>query len=54
MSEETNTRIIGSELGRVKWFNSRLGYGFITVTTNGSENDIFVHQSNILPQTCFS
>ena len=49
MSE--NTRVVGSENGQVKWFNNRLGYGFITVISPGSNNgqDIFVHQSNICP-----
>ncbi len=34
--------------GRVKWFNNKAGYGFITVTdgpTSGS--DVFVHHSSI-------
>lgn len=30
---------------KVKWFNNKLGYGFIT---NGSKEDIFVHYSNIV------
>jgi len=29
--------------GKVKWFNSKKGYGFIT--ENGTENDIFLHVS---------
>jgi cold shock CspA family protein len=41
--------VIGSHLGRVKWFNSRLGYGFITVTLGDEEMDIFIHQSNVRP-----
>ncbi len=34
--------------GRVKWFNNRAGYGFITVTDGSrSGSDIFVHHSGI-------
>ncbi len=34
--------------GRVKWFNNKSGYGFITVTSGEqSGNDIFVHHSSI-------
>ena len=35
-------------IGRVKWFNNKAGYGFITVT-DGSRagNDVFVHHSVI-------
>jgi len=34
--------------GRVKWFNNKAGYGFITVTTGPKEgSDIFVHHSGI-------
>lgn len=39
----------GSNLGRVKWFNSKLGYGFITTKVNGEDVDIFAHQSNVKP-----
>lgn len=39
----------GEHIGMVKWFNYKLGYGFITVTIDGAENDIFIHQSNIKP-----
>lgn len=34
--------------GRVKWFNNRAGYGFITVTEgDNKDEDLFVHHSAI-------
>lgn len=48
-SASDSVAVIGSHLGRVKWFNSRLGYGFITVTMGDEEMDIFIHQSNVRP-----
>lgn len=43
------TTSYGTLIGRVKWFRSKLGYGFITVldTETKEETDIFIHQSNI-------
>ena len=35
-----------TQTGRVKWFDNKKGYGFITPTNGGS--DLFVHMSNIL------
>lgn len=36
------------QTGRVKWFNNRAGYGFITLTRGvGKGKDVFVHHSGI-------
>jgi cold shock CspA family protein len=42
-----------SYVGQVKWFNNRLGYGFITIISecDRRNEDIFVHQQHITPQT---
>ena len=37
-------------LGRVKWFNNKVGYGFIT-TCDDEQKDVFVHHSSINVQT---
>jgi len=35
-------------VGRVKWFNNKAGYGFITVTEGDKkDSDVFVHHSSI-------
>tara|TARA_Y100000389_G_scaffold58726_1_gene54705 strand:+ start:72 stop:416 length:345 start_codon:yes stop_codon:yes gene_type:complete len=42
-----DTRLIG----RVNWFDSKKGYGFITVMTKEQENtdkDIFIHYTSII------
>ena len=38
-------------IGNVKWYDSKKGYGFVTLVTPDSENtgnDVFVHYSNII------
>merc|ERR1712098_581436 len=37
-------------LGRVKWFNNKLGYGFITYILEEKELDVFCHHTQISPQ----
>lgn len=37
-------------IGQVKWFNNKIGYGFITlIEGNKKVRDIFVHHQNIQP-----
>ena len=39
--------------GRVKWFNPKAGYGFITLLNSDTE-DVFVHHSGLCPKKeCF-
>ena len=43
---------VGRLLGRVKWFRNNLGYGFVTIVSQGvpeTGRDVFVHQSNVNP-----
>jgi len=50
---ETTSVTTGSDTtiytGQVKWFNSKSGYGFITIKSDcdKKESDIFVHYTNI-------
>jgi CspA family cold shock protein len=49
MVNMTNVKISSERLtGRVKWFNNKAGYGFITVSDETCPNDdVFVHHSAI-------
>jgi cold shock CspA family protein len=49
MSSNTDALTSSEHLiGRVKWFNNKAGYGFITVTDGSrSGSDIFVHHSTV-------
>jgi cold shock protein len=43
---------IGKHIGKVKWFNNKKGFGFITVVSDEQNGkDVFVHQSNVIPVT---
>lgn len=40
----------GSYIGQTKWFNDKLGFGFITICSGDDKGkDIFVHHSGIKP-----
>ena len=39
--------VVGKDIGMVKWFNHKLGYGFITVGSGDNTRDVFIHQTNI-------
>lgn len=46
--DNTNELIGKSVIGRVKWFNNKTGYGFLTVVSTESDiKDVFVHHSAI-------
>jgi CspA family cold shock protein len=48
MSTDIATSQTDRLIGKVKWFNNKAGYGFITVSDGEFANkDIFVHYSNI-------
>lgn len=47
---EVKESTVGSYTGQCKWFNDKLGYGFVTICDgNDKGKDIFVHHSGIKP-----
>lgn len=48
-TQETSTQTFRFT-GRVKWFNNKAGYGFITVTDSSDKSgaDIFVHHTGVM------
>lgn len=50
VDNKLNTKVF-THTGQVKWFNNRLGYGFIKVVSDSDSHndDIFVHQSHVSP-----
>ena len=45
---ETNTTADTTWTGRVKWFNNKAGYGFVTIIIGERQGeDIFVHHSGV-------
>jgi len=50
LNELTDTDTYGKYTGSTKWFNDKLGYGFITICDGEDKGkDIFVHHSGIKP-----
>lgn len=48
--EVKETLDIGKYTGQCKWFNDKLGYGFVTICDGDEKGkDIFVHHSGIKP-----
>ena len=50
--QEINTFQVGKEIGQCKWFDDQLGYGFVTVVSDGEYKgiDVFVHHTGVKPK----
>tara|TARA_B100000886_G_scaffold340548_1_gene311109 strand:- start:1705 stop:2136 length:432 start_codon:yes stop_codon:yes gene_type:complete len=48
-TQELNKTSFLGNLGVVKWFNNKSGYGFVTIISDGDmkSKDVFVHHSSI-------
>jgi CspA family cold shock protein len=47
---EVKTKSHGTIIGQCKWFNDKLGYGFVTIQEGDDKGkDIFVHHTGIKP-----
>jgi cold shock CspA family protein len=40
---------MSKHIGQVKWFNNKIGYGFVTLLNEETTKDVFVHHMNIKP-----
>lgn len=50
IAEVKETENVGKYTGQCKWFNDKLGYGFVTICSGDDRGkDIFVHHSGIKP-----
>ncbi len=48
--DETPKKECGEYIGQCKWFSDKLGYGFITIVSEGLRGkDVFVHHTAIQP-----
>ena len=47
---EARVKSYGANIGQCKWFNDKLGYGFVTIQEGDDKGkDIFVHHTGIKP-----
>jgi cold shock CspA family protein len=50
VTEANDTPADGQYTGQCKWFNDKLGYGFVTICSGDEKGkDIFVHHSGVKP-----
>jgi len=51
VNEVNNEPKVGEYTGQCKWWSDKLGYGFVTVVSNGDKKgkDIFLHHTGIRP-----